>query len=518
MLPRLFIVEWGTYVFHLNGYGFSALLGTAAALFLVVRRARAASIPVQPLLWVLLLSVAGAFAGARLAFAIQYGRSPLAGGWVLYGGLIGGVATALAAGRRFGLAPRTVADLSVPGMLLAAAFGRIGCFFAGCCHGAVWDGGVTYPAFSHAWHAHVAAGLIGGSTTRSLPTIPAPLLEASALLLFSAATSVVWRRGPRPGTTLAVGGLLYSAWRFGAEFWRGDHPAYWGASLTFSQGVSLLVFAGSLLLLLARRPAQADVRRPPSPFTRLAAGQAAAILIAVAACCGSIGCSSQDRKDIASDVAEGCMEGCINACVDVCCESCADDCRSKQDPKPRSSPEVPEAAPLLRLPRLEPGSRHSGRFSLRGILNGRLDVEFDLAGDLQALAKDEAGTLHLRMDIQQLRLSVGTQSLPEEKGTLEFTVDSKSRTVLKTTTLTGETLSILKSVEPLTRGFFQIEVPGDTSPAWTMLIDRELNVPDPRGTMRGSFEINGERQTFLATALVTQTANGDKRVQWIFQR
>lgn len=516
MLPRLASLEWGAFIYHLNGYGFSAFLGTAAALIIVLRRARASALPLQPLLWVLMLSVAGAFAGARLAFALQYGRSPLAGGWVLYGGLIGGVLTSLASGRRFGLPALAVADVSVPCMMLAAAFGRVGCFFAGCCHGAVWDGGVAYPAFSHAWHAHVHAGLIGLDADRSLPTVPAPLLEAGALLAFFVATSLVWRGRPRPGTPLAACGLLYSVWRFGAEFWRGDHAPYWGQGLTFSQGVSLVVFAGSLLLL--RRRSRTAPVPPASRHTRLVAGQVASILVGVAALCGSIGCSAKDRHEVADSCIQGCIDDCADECSEECQECCAESCRSEREEPPPDEPEGSPPPAAFRVPRLEPGSRHSGRISMRGTLNERLDVALDLAGDLQALSKDTAGTLLLRLEIRELRVTVGNLSLPHETGWLELNVDAKGRTVLRTTTLPQETLSILKSVEPLTKGFFRVEFPAEPSADWTERIDRELQVPDPRGTMRGTVEIDGESQAFHASALVTQTANGDKKVNWMFRR
>lgn len=148
MLPRLLSIAWGDLVFHLNGYGFSIVCGSVAALLILLRRARTAGFPVRPLLWVVMLAVAGGFVGARLAFALQYGRSPLAGGWVLYGGLLGGAGTALVAARRLGLPPLSVADLATPCLLLAAAFGRVGCFFAGCCFGAVWEDGVSYAGTS----------------------------------------------------------------------------------------------------------------------------------------------------------------------------------------------------------------------------------------------------------------------------------------------------------------------------------------------------------------------------------
>src|SRR4030095_6667235 len=180
MLPRLWTLEWNGLLLHLNGYGFSVFCGTLAALLIALRRATSSALPPRPLLWVFMIALAGGLAGSRLAFWIQFGR---AGGGVLYGGLLGGLAAALAVSRRFGQAPLAVADLAAPCALLAAAFGRLGCFLAGCCFATASDGGPSSPAPSHAWKHHLAAGLVGPESLSSLPTVPAPLLEALALLV-----------------------------------------------------------------------------------------------------------------------------------------------------------------------------------------------------------------------------------------------------------------------------------------------------------------------------------------------
>jgi phosphatidylglycerol:prolipoprotein diacylglycerol transferase len=518
MLPRLFSFEWGNFVFHLNGYGFSILCGTVAAMAILLRRARAAGTPIQPLLWVVMLSVAGGFLGARLAFALQYGRSPLAGGWVLYGGLLGGVGTALVSARRFGLPPLAVADLATPCLLLAAAFGRVGCFFAGCCFGAVWDGGWSYPASSHAWHQHYHAGLIDRDAARSLPTIPAPLLEAAALLLCFAAASAVARRRPKPGVTLAACGLLYACWRFVAEFWRGDHDPFWGRWLTFSQGISLAVVAASLILLLRRRATAPPALRTFTLGWRPAA-QVSAILLGVALLSGSVGCSKQEREDVAEDLVEGCFESCMNSCIDICVECCSEKCKEECGSGRRHrTPPGPDTGPAFRLPQLDPGSRHTGKISVRGMLNDRMQVELDLAGTLQALEKDDAGTLLLRMEIQDLRVSVGALTYPPAKGWIDFTITSKGKTVLRTSTLPAETLGILKAIEPLTKGFLKIDFSTEPASDWAQAVERELSVPSARAAVQGLLELNGENRTFAATAIVSETATGEKRVQWIPRR
>ncbi len=513
MLPRLFSLEWGALAFHLNGYGFSILCGSTAALLILLRRARAAAIPVQPLLWVVMLSVAGGFAGARLAFALQYGRSPFTGGWVLYGGLLGGIGTALIAARRFGLPALAAVDLAAPCLLLAAAFGRVGCFFAGCCFGAEWEGGWSYPAFSHAWHHHVHAGLIARSAARSLPVVPAPLLEAVALLSIFAAAPLLARRRARPGTTLATCGLLYASWRFVAEFWRGDHDPYWGRWLTFSQGISIAVFMASLLLLRSRTTMHPTFI--PSVIAPRVAAPVSAILLAVAMISGSVGCSKQERQEAAAD----CFSDCIDSCIDDCVDNCSDDCKeSCGSGRPKRTRPNPDAGPAFQIPRLDIGSRHSGKISARGMLNDRMHVELDLAGTLQVLAKDESGTLLLRMEIEDLRVTVGALTFPPSKGWIDFSVDAKGKTILRTTTLPAEALGILKAIEPLTRGFLKIDIAAEPAVDWSQSIDRELKLSNARANIRGQLEFNGESRSFEATAIVSETASGEKRVQWMPRR
>src|SRR6185295_11459391 len=106
------------------------------------------------------------------------------GGIVLYGGLLAGMLAAMVLARWRGLPALRVADLAAPGVLLAAAFGRLGCLLAGCCHGAVAETGLRYPAGSPAFREQLRQGLIDADAARSLPTMPILLLEAAALLLF----------------------------------------------------------------------------------------------------------------------------------------------------------------------------------------------------------------------------------------------------------------------------------------------------------------------------------------------
>jgi phosphatidylglycerol:prolipoprotein diacylglycerol transferase len=514
MLPRLLSLHWGSFVVHLNGYGFSIVCGAAAALAISLRRGREAALPLRPLVRVFLIAVAGLFAGAKLAYLLQYGWRTFPGGWVFYGGLIGGTAAALAACRRAGLPALEVADLGVPCALLAAAFGRLGCFFAGCCFGTVWDGGVTYPARSHAWTHHVRAGLIPADSGRSLPTVPAPLLEALALLLIFAAASFWWRKRPRPGSTLAACGLLYATWRFAAEFWRGDHDPYWGSTLTFSQGVSLAVLILSFALLRRRaaRPAEHVRACPPQPV----AAQVSILLLGVAVATGGVGCSKQEREDAAEEVVESCISSCISSCTDACCESCEGE-SDRRENGPRTAGAPDSGSPWRRLPPIEPARRYLAKLDLNATLN-EMDARLQLAGSFTVSTRDAAGAQLVSVQVSSLDLQLGNLSLSGAPGDAEIHVDAKGRAVLRPTGLSAEVASVLKAFEPFGSGFLRVESAAEPAREWADRVQQLLEIRDGRGECRGELRLDEDAHPFAATALITQSPNGERRVQWIPRR
>lgn len=88
----------------------------------------------------------GGIIGARLLFVIvnwkDYASDPLkmfslGGGLVFYGGLIGAIIGSIIFARRNDLEFFRLADLAIPTVSLGQAFGRLGCFSAGCCWGDV---------------------------------------------------------------------------------------------------------------------------------------------------------------------------------------------------------------------------------------------------------------------------------------------------------------------------------------------------------------------------------------------
>ena len=209
--------------------------------------------------------------GSRIAYVIEHWQSEFAanpfavirvdqGGLMFYGGFI------LAFLVFFGWCfvkkenPLKLADLLAAVVPLGHAFGRIGCFFYGCCYGRDSDAwcAVTFPAGSPSWFEH---------GRRMVSVLPTQLFEAAALLCLFAFLMYVWHRNVKPQTSnvkpqtsnagpgLILGLYLcgYAAIRFGIEILRGDPRAAVGP-FSISQTISIvMIVVGSLFILNSKR-------------------------------------------------------------------------------------------------------------------------------------------------------------------------------------------------------------------------------------------------------------------------
>ena len=124
-------------------------------------------------------------------------------------------------------------DIAACCMPLAHAIGRIGCFFAGCCHGAETD----------AWYGVQMNTLEGIKTV-----VPVQLFEASFLFLLSAILLWLFIKKPNRIPLMPSYCGCYGIWRFCIEFFRGD---YRGNSpiefLSPSQFIALLLLIISII-------------------------------------------------------------------------------------------------------------------------------------------------------------------------------------------------------------------------------------------------------------------------------
>jgi len=124
-------------------------------------------------------------------------------------GILGGAAAMVGTAHWLKLPLRDWLPIALPFFCYAHAWGRLGCFLAGCCHGQPTSSllGVQFPADSMACAVH-----------GQVPVHPTQLYELTLLAALGASLQFVIR----PDRRLSVYLLAYGLGRFGIEFLRGD--------------------------------------------------------------------------------------------------------------------------------------------------------------------------------------------------------------------------------------------------------------------------------------------------------
>jgi len=217
---------------QIGTYGLFVIIGAVSA-WILVRLLAGKENKDIPL--VFLISICGGLIGAFLLRPITripeiiinweyFSQIPLRvflsvvfGEIVFYGGLIGGIIAMLLFCRGYNIPVLPIADLFAPALALVHGFGRIGCFFGGCCYGTL--------------------------------IIPVQLFEATCLFILAAILVIIYKKTTIKGLTVCMYGLLYSVLRFFLEFFRQDTARGIYGWFSTSQYISMALFAMSLLFL-----------------------------------------------------------------------------------------------------------------------------------------------------------------------------------------------------------------------------------------------------------------------------
>ncbi len=193
-------------------------------------------------------AIAGGYAASILTQSLydwlETGEFRFGTGMTFYGGLLGGIAVFVAVyfsvGKRVCAEDKLhvksaplLADIAACCVCFAHATGRIGCLFAGCCHGAKTD----------AWYGiyHVNLGY------RAVPT---QLFESIFLYALFAVLVKLLLSGRRGAHIIYL--VAYGVWRFFIEYLRADdRGASFIPGLTPSQvGAILFAAAGVVLYIM----------------------------------------------------------------------------------------------------------------------------------------------------------------------------------------------------------------------------------------------------------------------------
>lgn len=264
MRPILFSARLGSHEVGLHTYGVLIALGIAAGIAVAYREGRRQGLDGGRLLDLAFWMTVAGLVGSRLAYGIvnvhEFARACAGsdlrpdelprslGAWmadctrilhVWEGGLVfygGGTAAALVAAlfaRRQRWSFWQVGDVFAPGLALGHAFGRLGCFAAGCCFGkaasAPWA--VSFPSGSVAFDELLSQGALAPGAAWTPPLHPTQLYEsAGELAIFGLLLALRPRLRERPGALFLVYAALYAPLRFTIELFRGDAARLYLAS------------------------------------------------------------------------------------------------------------------------------------------------------------------------------------------------------------------------------------------------------------------------------------------------
>jgi phosphatidylglycerol:prolipoprotein diacylglycerol transferase len=171
-------------------------------------------------------------------------------GFVWYGGLIGGAATAWILARRHGFSFPVIAECCAPGLALGHAFGRLGCHTAG---DGDWGIVTNLP-----WGVAYTDAIVGWPHEAGVLVHPTPLYEAAAYFSIFAFLWYWRRTDPPVGAMFGFYLATSSVARFLVEFIRVEPVVALG--LTQAQYVAIVLFVvGSVLLARARGAASLGV-------------------------------------------------------------------------------------------------------------------------------------------------------------------------------------------------------------------------------------------------------------------
>lgn len=234
-----------------HGYGTMIVIGMISAYLITIYRAKRLDMEVAHIDSLAIWGILGGLAGAKVLYwltqienIIQNPKMLLniGDGFVVYGGIIGGVFAGYLYCRHKKIEFLKYLDLIIPVVALAQGFGRIGCFLAGCCYGLETSGwfGIVFPT--------------GSFAPSGIPLIPTQLISSALDFLLFAILIFFSKRKKAEGQVAALYLILYSAGRFLLEFLRGDLIRGSVGVLTTSQFIAIWLFViGAGMLIFSYR-------------------------------------------------------------------------------------------------------------------------------------------------------------------------------------------------------------------------------------------------------------------------
>ena len=264
--------QFGIGPLQLTGFGIAVVMAFVVAQMISQQEMERLGHDPTPIADMIIGAVVGGLLGAKLYFVVILGNWDALftrGGFVFWGGLIGGAVGVLAIAWYKKVPIMRTVEVGAPAVAAAYAVGRTGCWAVGDDYGRPWDGPIAtvFPEGAPPSTAGIMAREFGvtfppGTDPGTLVSVhPTQLYEvAMALVMFA----IIWkvrrhnnREGWLFGAYLALAGLE----RFVVEFFRAKDD-YLAIGITIAQVIALSATVAGVVWLYALRNPKGSVARP----------------------------------------------------------------------------------------------------------------------------------------------------------------------------------------------------------------------------------------------------------------
>ena len=237
-----------------------AALGLIFGLMLIVHLGRQQGLDPEKLWNLGIIAVLSGIIGAKVLYIFNdfayyrehpgelFSFSTLQAGGVWSGGVLLALIMCIWYMRRNKMPVLRTCDVFAPGLALGHAFGRVGCFAAGCCFGRE-----THVPWAVTFHNPLANEIVG--TPLGVPLHPTQLYEMVVEL--ANCLFLVWliKRKKFEGEIIGTYLIIYGVARYFIEFFRGDPGrGQFLGFMTTTQAISICLVIGGGLLWMRRAP------------------------------------------------------------------------------------------------------------------------------------------------------------------------------------------------------------------------------------------------------------------------
>lgn len=249
--------------FTVHGYGLMIAIGIIAAYMTAEYRAKKMNLDYDKVFNLTIWALIGGLLGAKLLYYITEIKDiikdpklllDVADGFVVYGGIIGGILAGYLFCRKNKLNFLKYFDLVMPSIALAQGFGRLGCFLAGCCYGKETDSCINIVFHSSDY------------APNGIHLIPTQLISSGLNFLHFFLLIFLAKRVKANGQIAGFYVLFYSIGRFVIEYFRGDLVRGNVGAVSTSQFISIFMFLFGLVIIFisgrfAKKKEETDINQ-----------------------------------------------------------------------------------------------------------------------------------------------------------------------------------------------------------------------------------------------------------------